>query len=152
MKLAEALILRADKQKRLEQLKERILQNVKIQDGTQPAEKPGKLLAELEALTEELVDLVQKINRTNSTTSFDKTRTIADILAERDYFAQRQSVYREIVKAASVNRDRMMRTEIKFVATIKVVEMQKMADELAVKHRELDTKIQELNWKTELLK
>jgi hypothetical protein len=83
MKLAEALILRADKQKRLEQLKERLLRNVKIQEGTKPAEKPEALLAELETLTKELGSLIQKINRTNSVTKFDKTRTIADVLAER---------------------------------------------------------------------
>ena len=152
MKLAEALILRADKQKRLEQLKERILRNVKVQDGTQPAEKPEKLLAELETLTNELVDLIQKINKTNSATNFDKTRTVADVLAERDSFVQKQTIYREMVKTASVNRDRMTRTEIRFVATVKVAEMQKIADELARKHRELDTRIQELNWKTELSK
>ena len=150
MKLAEALILRADKQKRLEQLKERILRNVKVQDGTQPAEKPEKLLAELQTLTDELVALIQKINKTNSATSFDKTRTIADVLAERDNFIQKQTIYREMLKAASVNRDRMTRTEIKFVPTIKVAEVQEVADELAKKHRELDTRIQELNWKTEL--
>jgi hypothetical protein len=144
--------LRADKQKRLEQLKERILRNVKVQEGTQPAEKPEKLLAELETLTDELVGLIQKINKTNSETSFDKTRTIADVLAERDNLAQKQSIYREMLKTTSVNRDRVTRSEIKFVATIKVAEMQKIADELAKKHRELDTKIQELNWKTELSK
>lgn len=152
MKLAEALILRADKQKRLEQVKERILRNVKVQEGTQPAEKPEKLLAELDTLTNELVDLIQKINKTNSETSFDKTRTIADVLAERDNLSQKQTIYREMLKTTSVNRDRVTRSEIKFVATIKVAEMQKIADELARKHRELDTKIQELNWKTELSK
>lgn len=151
MKLAEALILRADKQKRLEQLKERLLRNVKIQQGTQPAEKPEKLLAELETLTDELVSLIQKINKTNSSTKFDKTRTMTDVLAERDILAQKQAIYREMVKNASVTHDRFMRTEIKFVPTVKIGGMQKTADELGREHRELDTKIQELNWSTELI-
>ena len=150
MKLAEALILRADKQKRLEQLKERLLRNARVQEGTQPAEKPEKLVAELETLTTELVELIQQINRTNANTSFDKAHTLADILAERDMLAQRQSVYRELAKSASVTHDRFMRTEIKFVASVKVAEMQKRADELAREHRELDTRIQELNWKIDL--
>ncbi|MEM8557071.1 MAG: hypothetical protein AAGG50_04525, partial [Bacteroidota bacterium] len=38
MKLAEALILRADLQKRLAQLRQRVMQNVKTQEGDAPAE------------------------------------------------------------------------------------------------------------------
>ncbi|MBI5351027.1 MAG: DIP1984 family protein [Chloroflexi bacterium] len=150
MKLAEALIMRADKQKRLEQLKERLLRNVKVQQDSQPAEKPEKLLAELETLTKDLMLLIQQINKTNSNTKFDKSRTMSDALAERDILVQKQSIYREVVKSASVTHDRLMRSEIKFVATVKVAEMQKRADDLAKQHRDLDTKIQELNWKTEL--
>jgi hypothetical protein len=43
MKLAEALILRADLQKRIEQLKQRILNNVMVQEGDEPAEDPSQL-------------------------------------------------------------------------------------------------------------
>ena len=55
MKLAEALILRADCQKRFEQLKSRLLTNARIQEGDQPAEKPQDLLAEIERVADELV-------------------------------------------------------------------------------------------------
>ena len=37
MKLAQALILRADTQKRLEQLKGRLLDNAKIQENERPS-------------------------------------------------------------------------------------------------------------------
>jgi hypothetical protein len=46
MKLAEALILRADYQKRIEQLKAILIRNAKIQEGDAPAEKPEELLKE----------------------------------------------------------------------------------------------------------
>ena len=58
MKLAEALILRADTQKRIAQLKERLLLNAKVQAGDQPAEKPESLLAELEEATCQLIALI----------------------------------------------------------------------------------------------
>jgi len=45
MKLAEALILRADIQKRIEQLKSRLADNAKGQEGENPSEEP-KALAE----------------------------------------------------------------------------------------------------------
>ena len=43
MKLAEALILRADCQKRIAQLKSRLLTNAKVQEGDAPAEPPQEL-------------------------------------------------------------------------------------------------------------
>ena len=54
MKLAEALILRADYQKRLEQLKQRLVRNAKVQEGDSPAENPPTLIEELERTTAEL--------------------------------------------------------------------------------------------------
>ena len=52
MKLAEALILRADYQKRVELLKNRLLQNVRVQEGDEPNEDPKLLLKKLTELLE----------------------------------------------------------------------------------------------------
>ena len=70
MKLAEALILRADCQKRIAQLKSRLLTNAKIQEGDAPAETPQELIVELGRVSTELLDLIKRINRTNSATAF----------------------------------------------------------------------------------
>ena len=43
MKLAEALNQRADLQKRIAQLRDRLSNNVKVQEGDLPAEKPEDL-------------------------------------------------------------------------------------------------------------
>ena len=48
MKLAEALILRASHQRRMDELESRLLRSAKVQEGDQPAENPKALLAELE--------------------------------------------------------------------------------------------------------
>src|SRR6266481_1145799 len=66
MKLAEALILRADCQKRIAQLKGRLLVNAKVQEGDAPAETPQELIAELGRVSTELLDLIKRINRTNA--------------------------------------------------------------------------------------
>ena len=68
MKLAEALILRADCQKRIAQLKSRLLTNAKVQEGDAPAETPQDLIVELERAASELLDLIKRINKTNSAT------------------------------------------------------------------------------------
>src|SRR5437588_12519197 len=74
MKLAEALILRADCQKRFEQLKARAESSAMVQEGAQPAENPAELIAELYAVARELGLLIKRINRTNSVTLFEGER------------------------------------------------------------------------------
>ena len=151
MKLAEALLLRADSQKRIEQLKSRLLGNAKIQEGEQPAENPQELLGELQSVADQLVDLIKRINKTNSTTLFVDGQSIADALAERDVLVLRRGAYSDLAMYASMRHDRVTRSEVKYVATVNVVEIQKQSDELAKKYRELDARIQELNWKTDLV-
>ena len=151
MRLAEALSLRADCQKRFEQLKARLGRNVKVQEGDRPAEDPQELLTELERVARELADLVKRINRTNSATLFREGQTVSDALAERDVLGMRRAVYAELAQSASVTQCRYTRTEVKYVSTVNVSELQKRADDLARDYRELDARIQELNWNTELL-
>ncbi|KCW30188.1 DIP1984 family protein, partial [Acinetobacter baumannii] len=47
MKLAEALLLRSDQQKKIISLKQRINANVLVQDGDQPSEDPNELLKQV---------------------------------------------------------------------------------------------------------
>lgn len=150
MKLAEALILRADCQKRIAQLKSRLLMNAKIQEGDAPAETPQDLIVELERTSSELLDLIQRINKTNSATVFNSGGTISDALAERDVLALQRSAYADLAQMAAIAPGRITRSEVKYVSTINVAEIQKRADELAKKYRDLDARIQELNWKTDL--
>jgi uncharacterized protein DUF6847 len=151
MKLAEALILRADCQKRLAQVKYRLLINAKVQEGDQPAEAPQDLIAELETVSGELLDLIKRINRTNSATTFAASRTISDALAERDVTALQRAAYSELAQSAAITQGRITRSEVKYIATINVAEIQKRADVLAKNYRELDARIQEFNWQTELM-
>jgi len=151
MKLAEALILRADCQKRFAQLKSRLLVNARVQEGDKPAEEPQKLIAEAERVADELVDLIKRINKTNSATLVAAGKTISDVLAERDVLALRRAAYSDLATNAAIAHARLTRSEIKYVSTVKVVEIQKRADELAKNYRELDARVQELNWKTELI-
>ena len=150
MKLAEALILRADCRKRFEQLNARILRSAKAQEGDEPAENPAELLAELEGVSGEFAALVKRINKTNAATPFREGLTLADALAERDALALRRGVYSGLAQAAAVTQDRYSRSEVKFKSTVNVAEIQKRADDLAKSYRELDSRIQELNWTAEL--
>jgi hypothetical protein len=151
MKLAEALILRANHQKRIEQLKARLLRNAKVQEGEPPAEDPARLLAEMEQAASDLLLLIQQINKTNAATPLQGGMTMSDALAVRDVLQLRHSIYRELAKAATVTQDRSTKSEVKFKSAVSVAEIQGQADGQAREHRELDARIQEANWNTELM-
>lgn len=149
MKLAEALAIRADHQKRLEQIKARLIRNAKVQEGEAPAENPEALIAEYESLAAELVSLIRRINLTNASFSV-ADRTMTQALAERDMLKLRQAMYRDLSQAATVTQSVSTRSEVRFKGTVTVSVMQKKADSLAGALRELDARIQEENWLIEL--
>jgi len=151
MKLAEALIQRADHRKRLDQLRERLVRVARVQEGDAPAEDPAALLAEVERTAAELTRLIQRINRTNSATPLDDGRTIADAIAERDTLQLRHSIITSLVEAAVIKQDRFTKSEIRFHSSVDIVALQHQADNLAQAYRELDTKIQAANWLVDLI-
>ena len=149
MKLAEALNQRADLQKRIAQLRERLSNNVKVQEGDQPAEKPEELFKELEGSLKQLKDLIVSINRTNQVSVWEG-KTLTELIAEKDILSMHIATLRATLDAANVRSDRYSRNEIKFVRTIDVNALQKRVDELSKELRELDSKLQQANWMTDL--
>ena len=93
MKLAEALNQRADLQRRIAQLRERLFNNVKVQEGDQPAEKPEDLFRELEAALKQLKDMIVSINRTNQETVWEG-KTLTEIIAEKDVLSMHLAALR----------------------------------------------------------
>jgi hypothetical protein len=152
MKLAEGLIQRADDQKRIEQLKSRIVANARVQEGDEPAEDPNVLLAEVERIAADLKELIQRINRTNAATPLEeKGQSIADAIAERDILRLRHGVHAAAADAALIRQDRYSKSEVRFESTMDVAGIRETADDLARAYRELDTRIQEANWRVELM-
>ncbi len=150
MKLAEALIERAEIQKRNAQLFNRITSNVMVQEGDIPAEEPEELIAEYEENMKRLLFLVQKINKTNDTIPFENG-TISDAIAQRDNLKAKIGIYRSIYEAATIRQERYNVKEIKFVRCIDVKALQHNINELSKKYRQLDTKLQGLNWTVDLI-
>ena len=151
MKLAEALILRADCQKRIEQLKQRLLRSAKVQEGESPPEDPSTLLEELNAAIDELTDLIKRINQTNSQTSFENEENLTDALADRDTMLLKRNAYSSLVQAAATKENWYSRSEIKYFSTVNVAQLQRQVDRMSRDYRQLDTQIQQANWNTELV-
>jgi hypothetical protein len=71
-------------------------------------------------------------------------------LAERDTLALRANAMHALAAAVNEKDIRYGRQEIKYIKTVDGSKIQKQYDKLAKQYRDLDTKIQEFNWKTEL--
>ena len=150
MKLAEALILRADCQKRIAQLQQRLLRSAKVQEGEQPAENPETLLSELDSAIAQLRTLIQQINQTNARTDF-RGGSLSDALAERETLQMQRNAYSNLIDAASIRQERYTRSEVKFLSTVAIAQIQSQVDRLSRNYREIDSQIQALNWQTDLI-
>jgi hypothetical protein len=150
MKLAEALNARADAQKRLQQIRQRVQLSARHQEGEAPAEDPNELLAEAERVAAELERLIATINRTNVSVELEPGMSMTDALARRDVLGLRRAVLTEAAQVASVRQDRYSKSEIKFVSALDVQALHRASDAIAKEHRELDAKIQAKNWEVEL--
>jgi hypothetical protein len=151
MKLAEALVLRADTQKRVEQLRERLTLSVVVQEGEQPPEDPQALLTEIERLLNQLNDLIARINRTNIQTTLENGINLTEALAQRDVLRMHYCILKSAADIASQRQNRYSYSEIRQVAMVDVAALRQRTDDLARQHRELDTAIQGINWTTELV-
>lgn len=150
MKLAEGLILRADLQTRVQQLRERLVQSALVQEGDTPPEEPSALLADLENTIGELQALIARINATNSTARLEDGRTVTEALAERDVLRLKRGVLESLVQAAAISRSRYSQSEVRFVPMVDVGDLQKQIDALSRRQRDLDMTLQSANWNIDL--
>ena len=82
MKLAEALLLRADRNRSLEQLKQRSGVSARYQEGENPPEEARDLVAAASAVLDELEILIRNINRTNSGTVMADQADLVEVVHE----------------------------------------------------------------------
>ncbi|MDE6922488.1 MAG: DIP1984 family protein [Oscillospiraceae bacterium] len=150
MKLAEALQERADLNRRIQQLHQRLSNNAIVQEGESPAEDPVELLAELDGCVQNLESLITRINLTNCRTTVDGVSLTA-LLARRDALKLKLSAYRDLAYNASQLARRATHTEIKVLSAVSVKDVQAQADALAKDLRQLDNSIQAANWAADLI-
>lgn len=150
MKLAEALQERADLNRRIEQLRYRLSNNVLVQEGEKPLEDPAALLEELESSFTRLEWLIARINLTNCAVKVEG-RSLTELIALRDVLSLRAEAYRRLVEEASQNTHRATRTEIKILSAVNVPALQRQADDASRELRLLDNTLQATNWTADLM-
>lgn len=146
MKLAEGLLLRADMLKKIEHLQHRIRPVLIVSDDKKPQEDPDKILAQLRKAIQDLESLVIRINKTNNEISIDGEGTLMEALAKRDSLKMLSERLRNIRYAAQVDNS----GDANLKTTIDIKKLQIEIDQTGRAFREIDSKIQEKNWLTEL--
>lgn len=150
MKLAEALLLRADLQKKLASLKSRLAENVKVQEGDDPDELPEELLITASQIIGELYALIEKIHKTNSKAILENGKSLLSVLNERDELVERHKLLLSAIESSKTENDRYSYREIKWQKQINVKALQQQADDIAIKLRHINIAIQSANWQIEL--
>ena len=150
MKLAEALLLRADLQKRFSSLRERVIQNTVVQEGETPSEDPKGLLAEVAKTAAKLEELISAVNTANCEMTTSSGRSIAAALVERDVLILRHGVVQAAASSVVKPPERYGNKEIRWVKTVDPAVLQKEADELAQSIRRVNAEIQSSNWAVDI--
>ena len=150
MKLAEALLERADLNRKIGQLRQRLNDNALVQEGETTPEEPEQLLKELNACLRRLEELMIRINLTNSKTMVGED-TLTEMIARRDCLRTKLSIYQDLISNASQKTNRARFSEIKILSAVDVKKLQKDYDRFSRQLRQLDNKIQETNWLTDLM-
>ena len=150
MKLAEALSIRKDLQKRIQQLEQRIKSNVKVQEDDEPLEDPNELMKELHSCLIQLEELIGRINLTNINTKNAEGLSITQLIAKKDTLTTRIAILRNIYSEATNIINRYSSSEIRMECVIDVKQLSKQIDDYSSRLRKLDIEIQSLNFLTEL--
>lgn len=147
MKLAEGLLLRADLIKKIEHLQNRIMPVLIVSDDRLPQEDPNKLLAQLRKTIQDLEILIIRINKTNNVTVVEGEGLLMEALAKRDSLKLLSEKLRNIRRSAQIfnTGDSNLKT------TINIEKLQIEIDQAGRAFREIDSKVQEINWLTFLV-
>ena len=151
MKLAEALLLRSEYQKKIENLQNRILANIKVQENDKPLENPQVLIEEAFETSEQLCTLIKKFNACNNIAKLPAGQTLSEAIVERDMLLKKRNLLASIAARALEKDYRLTHTEVKMNVVVSVEDTQKQIDNLSKQFRELDAQIQALNWTVDLL-
>lgn len=154
MKVAEALAERADLDKKLAQLIQRIKKVARYTDGEEPLEDAQELLGEARDILTRREHLIARINQTNAVAELEPGVTITQAIARRDRLNAERNMLNELATAAGGEHDiyyGRRRSELPMKTDLRVKDMRASADRLAKSYRELDTKIQQSNWTVDLI-
>lgn len=146
-------MMRADYQKKINQLRDRLQRSAVTTEGDDPAEDVAILWSELDQTVKQYEIVIYQINVTNSATVAEDGRTLTALLARRDAINKYLPVLEFLIAHISnaMSHHRNMRSELRAISHVNVPDVQQSIDNLSAELRQLDNQIQALNWATDLI-
>jgi len=153
MLLAEALLRKAILKKELEALEQRMVESARVPHDEEPADDYLVLLCSYREKEGELLEMSLRILATNISTAFRAGETISQAIIRRDSLKRVVSMYNKLLSAASGSGSRGLfnSRDVKYKRVVDMEKVRADMDNAAMQYRDLDVKLQQLNWNTELL-
>jgi hypothetical protein len=151
IKLAEALLIKAEYEERLESLRTRLRVSARVQDGNFPPEDPETLLADVQTCLDNLASLNKRISITQSQTLLASRQTLADAIIDQEILVKKQSIYQSIVEAGTIPPDAYQSSNMRWLVTVNIAGLNRRIEEIAKEYRLLETEIQKVSWSTKLV-
>ena len=148
MKLGEALLLKAELEKKSKDLLERVIRNARVEEGAEPAELP-ELLNQFEGVEMELCTLNSRIRHANQTVMVNGS-TIAHMLNQRRCLEKISQEYNSAAGESYKDFRRLKMTEIREETVLDVALLRKSASKFAKERRLLNLRIQNANWAVDI--
>ena len=152
MFLAEALLRKAGLKKELEALEQRMGESARVPHDEEPADDYLVLLSSYREKEGELLEVSLRILTTNSSTAFREDETISQAIIRRDSLKRLVNMYNKLLVAATGGgRGMFSSRDVKYKRVVDMDMVRTDMNNAAMEYRDLDVKLQQLNWNTELL-
>ena len=151
MKLAEALSIRKSLADKMVDIKDRLYNVARIPEGDKPIEDPETLIEQLSAVAIDLKHIIFVINKTNLTITDENGTSMTQLLAKRDVMKGEIDVLKGVFSQATSQGGRYSRQELKYVPALDVTKLQQKIARMSKEYRELDMKVQTLNFSCDVL-
>lgn len=150
MLLAVAHNERTEAQALLADLRYRIGQNARVQEGGRPAEDPQVLLDRALEVSDRIRALGVAIDVTHVGATLPDGDTLVEAIARRDALDQQIRVLAEAADRASDRIARSGRAEIRELPMFDVGGLREEVERLTTERRALDVQVQRTTWTTQL--
>ena len=152
MKLAELLIKRKAAKGNLAFLEGRLKANARVQEGEAPQERPEEILTKILEAIDAIAEYTRIINHANMSTPWrgPEGSYLSDALCDRDALSKKRRVLAAALEAIQAERPRFGRMEIKYVPVLEAKYLIAQIDAATAQYAELETRIQQVNWTTEV--
>ena len=95
--------------------------------------------------------MVLAIHQTNALAKLNDDRSLLALLTQRDELVERHKILTSAISNTNSEPDRYSSREIKWRKVIPVSSLQKQADDISAKLRDLNVLIQANNWQIDLI-